>query len=422
MPLKVDICGYDSGDGVGGPYVWIQRMCPLLRDRGIDARVRLFHWGPAEEGVVYQGLRKQDIPVLTTTFQDTDTNVRWLLNSTGQDRPDVFITDNVIPGLLAGRYLRASGIPTVGIIRSDDPFYHGIIDRFVAGKREDQLSAVVCVSRFLTNHVIAKPGRLVIVKHIPSGTPVPTRVASKPSGTMQVVYVGRLAQEQKRIVETTQALIRITSELEHVEATLIGDGPDRGKVEQLLISSGSSVSMAGGLDSPELECRLTGSHVILLLSDYEGTPMAVMEAMACGVVPVCLKIRSGIPELIEDGVTGILVENRGDQVVDAIRRLQDSPEFWQRLSTNARTRASEEFSIHTCAEKWEDLLRELAADVVPKGQPTMPRRLRFAHSHSGFAHQDQRAPGTIARTVNGLHTLYRNARVLTGRLRRSLFR
>ena len=262
-------------------------MCRHLQQQGWDVRVRLFHWGSLESGIVYQGLQSDGIQLTSHAFAGSESNVRWLLKSVISDPPAVLIADNVVPALLAGRYLQQGGIPTIGILRSDDAFYHAVLERFVRGKREDRLSAVVGVSQFLTNIVRSMNIESLDVVHIPSGTPLSDRTATAPTDTLKLVYVGRLVQEQKRIIETTHALHRVVSELPNTSATLFGDGSEHDDVKELLTSMSSPVELAGRLDSDGLRERLRQSHAIVLLSDYEGTPTAVMEAMACGVPVVC---------------------------------------------------------------------------------------------------------------------------------------
>jgi colanic acid/amylovoran biosynthesis glycosyltransferase len=418
--LRIDICAYDNADGVGGPFVWVQRMCRELVARGMDVRVRLFHWGPLEEGMVYQGLKRDGIPLTSHAFADSQSNVRWLLKCVAVEPPAVLIADNVIPALLAGRYLRQAHIPTVAILRSDDAFYHAVTERFVVGDRADQVTAVVCVSQFLAKTVSTKSNGSARVTCIPSGTPIPAKAATLPTETFNVIYVGRIVQEQKRIVETVRALHRVVTELPNISATLFGDGPDFKMVESLLSSMCSPVRLAGRLDSDSLQERLLQSHVIVLLSDYEGTPTAVMEAMACGVVPVCLSIRSGIPELITHNETGLLVDDREDDLVNAIRRLQTEAGLWTRLSANAKQRAEDGFSFEKSADKWEILLRNLSAGTHGNGRFRMPTRLKLAAPHPAFAQEDRRMQGILGQSLGKFRGVVSRARVLGGRLKRKL--
>ena len=419
--LKIDVCAYDSPTGIGGPYVWMQRMPLELRQRGFQVRVRLFHWGSKEVGILFRILREQDFEVASQEFGNSESNVRWLLEGMVADPPDVLIADNVIPGLLAGRYLRQCGIQTVGILRSDDSFYHGIIDRFLAGDQRDQLSAVVSVSQFLTDTVRKNRIGTLITETIPSGTPIPAQTATAPNDLLRLVYVGRLVQEQKRIIETVNALILVVTEIDNVHVTIFGDGPERGRVEELILPYASKISVAGNLASSELQQRLLESHVIALLSDYEGTPTAVMEAMACGVVPVCLRIRSGIPELVLDGKTGILVDDRGSTFLEAIRKLKSDTALWKTLSDSARTHVEDHYSLSACADRWADLLRRVSRNNHQRTPIVVPRSLKLAPRHVGYAHQDFREPGLLARTANRITERGRRIRKILGRIRRDVF-
>ncbi|HBJ35794.1 MAG TPA: glycosyl transferase family 1 [Planctomycetaceae bacterium] len=420
--MRVTICAYDNSVGIGGPYVWMQRMPLELRQRGFDVRVRLFHWGRPEEGVLFRALQRQDFAVASQPFGSSEANVRWLLEELVDDPPDVLIADNVIPGLLAGRYLRQSGIPTIGILRSDDSFYHGIIDRFVAGDQPDQLSAVVSVSQFLTDTVRENRIGALITETIPSGTPIPDQVATSPQDVLRLVYVGRLVQEQKRIIETVDALIRVVTEIEDVHVTIFGDGPERSRVEELIVPYAAKLSLAGSVSSEELQTQLLQSHAIALLSDYEGTPTAVMEAMACGVVPVCLRIRSGIPDLVRDGKTGILVDDRGLAFVAAVRKLKSDKAFWKTLSASARQHVEQHYSISSCADRWADLLRRITVNHNQQPQLFLPHRLKLAPLHVGYAHQDVREPGIVSRTHTCLRHGYHRLRKYLGHARRVIFR
>lgn len=422
QPVRLDICAYDSPEGVGGPYIWMQRMPQALRERGFDVRVRLFYWGNLENGVLYRSLTEDGIPFVAAHFKDSVSNVRWLLAGVLESAPDVFLTDNVIPAYLSVRYLKRAGIPCVGILRSDDTFYHGIIDRFVAGRAEDRVDAIVCVSEFLTNTVRERAGGALDIHQIASGTPIPSDVAIPPNSVLKIAYVGRLVEEQKQILATVRVLIAITSQLTGVEATIYGDGPEKERIQQLLSVSGGHVKFGGNLTSLELQQRLVASHVIVLLSDYEGTPTAIMEAMACGVVPVCLRMRSGIPELVEHQVTGLIVEDRGHSVFNAIQRLRDETGLWERLSSASRRRAEERFAFQRCADRWAELIGKHAYVSRVRTSVTLPLKLQLAASHPGFAHHHPGLPSPLSKCVTATQRFFRRLRMLIGRIRRRLIR
>jgi glycosyltransferase involved in cell wall biosynthesis len=209
-----------------------------------------------------------------------------------------------------------------------------------------------------------------------------------------LAYVGRLVEEQKRISEVTRALCRVVQEVPNTEAVLYGDGPDRAKVEDILRNEGAGlpIRLEGRVPSEAIQDHLLKCHALVLLSDYEGLPISLMEAMACGVVPICLRIRSGVTELVEDRVTGLLVDDRGDGFVAAVRRLAANQESWQRLSQNARDKVCRDYSNEVCASRWEELFRELKAEAGAVGLPKIPVWLRLPPAKFHLAVRDHRQP------------------------------
>src|SRR5439155_18192535 len=91
-------------------------------------------------------------------------------------------------------------------------------------------------------------------------------------------------------------------------AVLIGDGPCRGALEETRSRLGLQeiVQMPGPAEQSEVLKWWQRATVGLLMSDQEGMPVSLMEAAACGV-PVVATAVGGVPEMVEDGVTGLLV-------------------------------------------------------------------------------------------------------------------
>lgn len=417
-PVTIDLCGYDKIDGAGGPVVWLCRFPAVLRELGINVRVRLLSWDPPEEGIVYQTLTKQGFNVSGTEFKDTDSNIRWIIDQVSCDPPDVFVPNLVTPAFYAARWIRAAGIPTVGILHSDDEFYHSIQDEFIFGEPSFAVSSVVCVSQELQQQVAGRSPSTTIPIRIPYGVPTPENNAELNGLGLRLAFVGRLAEEQKCISQVTRAFCRAVTEVSGTTATIFGDGPDKPNVERILNTEGAGlpIVLAGNVPSDEIQQKLTEtSDVIVLLSDYEGLPISLLEAMACGIVPVCLNIRSGIPELIEHDVTGVLVNDREDAFVNAIRKLNDSPSTWQRLSIAAREQVRSQNSLHAAAEKWAELLRSLKAQCTQKTAITLPAQLKLPPVNAALARED----GRITRQQLGL---YERTRTLMGSIKRKFVR
>ena len=415
--LKVTFCAYDKPDSVGGPFSWLQRLLPALRAYGIEARcLVLLHCGYS--GPTLESLRAQGIVCESILCHErTEDRIRWILERLRENPPDVFVPNLPVAAYFAAGWLRAAGIPTVGILHSDDSFYRALQDEFVFGPKRFRLSGLVCVSRELEQQVLARRPLATRVWRIPYGVPVPDQQVRREPGVLRLAYVGRLAEEQKRITEVTRGLCRVVSEVRGTSAVIYGDGPDKVAVETILASEGNRlpIRLGGLVPSGRIQGELLNCDVVVLLSDYEGLPIALMEAMACGCVPVCLRMRSGIPELIKDGENGLLVDDRGDGLVAAIRRLRDEAGLWERLSHAARVRIEEGFSDTLCNGQWAAMLRELSGGTTRCLAIPVPRRLRLSARNPALETPDNRL-----RSVPLSLRLWHRSRMLAGRVRRRL--
>jgi hypothetical protein len=83
---------------------------------------------------------------VTSWLHFTERHVQWILDRVVEDPPDVFVPNLMVPAFYAGRWVRQAGIPTVGVLHSDDCFHRGIVSEFVCGSNAYRLSALVCVS------------------------------------------------------------------------------------------------------------------------------------------------------------------------------------------------------------------------------------------------------------------------------------
>jgi glycosyltransferase involved in cell wall biosynthesis len=207
------------------------------------------------------------------------------------------------------------------------------------------------------------------------------------------VYVGRVAEQQKRIVDVTHALLRVVAEVPHSTAKIIGDGPDMQVVKSILQQSdrAESVELTGRLDSAGVWGSMATADVILLLSDYEGLPIALLEGMCCGLVPVVSRMHSGIPELIRHGVNGLIVEDRSDAVVAAIQRLNQDRTLLRQLSAAARETILRNYSHTASADAWASLIRALAANCRGNQRSLrIPRSFDLPPVHHALAGEDPR--------------------------------
>jgi len=414
--LRVTFCAYDSPNAVSGPLTWLVQLLPELREFQIEPHCMVLSWGGP--GTLLAQLQTADVECSATMCRgSTQDRMAWMFEQLRNNAPDIFVPNLVVPAYYAARWVREAGVPTVGVLHSDDAFYTAIQDEFVSGRPEFSVTAVVCVSRELERQVCSRRPKKTSVKRIPYGVPVPADCATLSESKFRVVYIGRLVEQQKRISDVVRALCRVTRELPGVEAVIYGDGPDKKCVEEILEVEGRGlpVRLAGSIPGNQVQRELLKCDAIVLLSDYEGLPIALLEAMACGVVPVCLRMRSGIPELVQDGVTGLVVDDREDGFVQAIRKLKEDKQLWRRLSAAARDRVRGENSIQTSVRQWSTLLHELHENADGVRKIRIPKRFNLPLVNPELAPEDPRDIPASA-TVR----LYRRARKSVGALRRKV--
>lgn len=118
------------------------------------------------------------------------------------------------------------------------------------------------------------------------------------------------------------------------------------------------ITITGYIDNFQLENRLMSADILINIPVIDNTPVSVLQAMACGLCIVSSNV-GGLPDLIEDGMDGLLVPPNDPQAVAAaVRRLLTEPGLAARLSANARKKA-QQFDWLVILPRWENLFNEL---------------------------------------------------------------
>ena len=322
--MKIAFATYDAPQDVGGVSIWMQRLLPLLQMAGFEVDVHVMAFG-GKPGVNCAFFKEHGIPVRWMPWQThLPYAVRSFLKFLEESQPDVYVPNCIVPAYFAAGYARRSGIPTVGVLHSDNSFHWGLVDEFIKGRPEFRVSAVVPVSSFLESEVSSTAASLgVTVCRIGYGVPIPAKLAESPTSVFRLVYIGRLVEEQKRVSDVTTALCAVAQRIPNLEAWIVGEGSARNAVEDIIRKKGNGcVRLLGRVDNANIYDVLGQCHGLVLLSDYEGLPVSMLEGMAAGVVPICLDVRSGIREALEHGVNGLIVKDRADDFFSAVKALQ----------------------------------------------------------------------------------------------------
>ena len=393
MSRKITFCAYDKPDSIGGPVTWLMHLLPYLKQTGFEVScIILFHKGST--GPLYEHLVKNDITVQKSSFLSTnEDNIKWILDCLQKNTPHIFVPNLVVPAYYVCKWAKKAGVTTIGISHSDDPFYHAIQKEFMDGHKSFRLDGMICVSKVLEQQLLkSKYASKVKIKRIPYGVIIPDSKAKRDDNTFRVIYVGRLAEQQKRISEVTRSFCEMTQKISGVEAIIYGDGPDKINVENILNQQQKTiaVSLGGNIRPEQMIDKLLKAHVIVLLSDYEGLPISILEAMAFGVVPVCLHMRSGITELIENGKTGCIVDDRDEHFIETIKRLKADNQIWEQMSLNAKQLVTENFSLDISCNSYSLFFNDFKINRIQ--DITIPTRFKLPKIHQDLSRADTRRP------------------------------
>jgi glycosyltransferase involved in cell wall biosynthesis len=129
-------------------------------------------------------------------------------------------------------------------------------------------------------------------------------------------------------------LIDAVAKVDGLRLVVVGDGPAAADLARRASTAGTAVTFAGPLSRGDLALRLRAADYLVVYSAYEGLSHTALEALALGT-PVIASRRGGNPEVVRDGVNGLLVPSPDPEaLVDALRRGL-APEVRRRLSAGA---------------------------------------------------------------------------------------
>lgn len=176
-----------------------------------------------------------------------------------------------------------------------------------------------------------------------------------PNGEKLLIHVSNY-RKIKRVEDVAAVFLQVRK---HVacKLLLVGSGPELPTVEALVRAAGAGRDLILLGSRSRVLDLIAASDLLLLPSQIESFGLAALEAMACGVPPIATRT-GGLPEVVEDGVTGCLSEvgDVQDMANKALELLTDSKRY-RSVSSAARKRARERFHINLAMDAYEDLYK-----------------------------------------------------------------
>lgn len=186
---------------------------------------------------------------------------------------------------------------------------------------------IISVSKSTTDALADKLGRRQKVVTIPNGIDL-EKIAKigAGSGSSDVIFVGRLLG-YKNVDKLIEAVALLEKKLPSISLSIIGDGPEKIKLEKLTddLGLGENVEFPGFMDENKLFSYMKSSKILVLPSSREGFGMVVLEANACGLPVLTVnEPQNAAQHLIREGINGVITEVSAEGIAKGISELLES--------------------------------------------------------------------------------------------------
>ena len=173
--------------------------------------------------------------------------------------------------------------------------------------------------------------------------------------------------EKKGLEYGIRAVAKLARVTKNIEYTIVGDGPLERYLQCLAreLRVTDTVHMVGPKPQQQVIEILDKSHILIApsvtskMGNQEGIPVVLMEGMAMGL-PIVSAQHSGIPELVQDGVTGYLVPERDvDALFEKLKYLVEHPDIWPKMGRHGRQYVQERYDINKLNDRLVDIYLRL---------------------------------------------------------------
>lgn len=236
----------------------------------------------------------------------------------------------------------------------------------------DRATAIVVLSERWAAwmHQATSNPRIVVVPNAVVLPPAPLAAAREPG---LIAFAGRCTA-QKGLLDLLDAAASIAAREPGLRIECAGEGDlEALRREARARGLGERVTLHGWIGPRERDALLARAAIFVLPSHAEALPMSVLEAMAAGCAVVATRV-GGIPDLIEDGVSGLLVPPAApERLAAALAALLADPAHAARLGSAARATIAERHTLERAMERLEQVYSALG---VPRGKQRVPLAAR----------------------------------------------
>jgi len=212
---------------------------------------------------------------------------------------------------------------------------------------------IIAVSHGLENALLELGVHRKKIVFIPNGVDIESFTPSnQPVSGRNVLWIGRMTQE-KGLKYLIEAMVEIVKKMPDVRLILVGSGPLEKDMRDLTVrlGLGNHISFEGEQPHREVPNYLRRTRLLVFPSLSEGLPLAMLEALACGIPVVGSRV-GGIAEVVTDGEIGILVQpGEPKELSEAVIKLCSQEKLLLKLRKNAINLIGEKYNLNIVARK-----------------------------------------------------------------------
>jgi len=334
----------------GGAQTHLSQLSAYVEHKGGSAAIMAHPGGWLEQKCASMGVQFYPNEYLSNSLNPVnDIRAGRMVKAAVNDfKPDIVSSHSSKAGVVARLAIR-NRVPTLftahgwaftdgtAILRK----LHAIIFEKIAAPFCER---IICVSekdyQLALRYHIASAQKLLTVHN---GVEIDKPQASVAPLARRIAFVARLAPPKDPI-----AFAEALSAVENVEGHFIGGGPQEEELKEKIaqLGIGNRVTLHGDVPREEVFSLLATMDASVLISDYEGLPRSILEAMSAGL-PIITSDVGGVRELVDERNGFVVARHDTEGVAAALARLATEEGLAARLGRASRERSEKEFSLQT---------------------------------------------------------------------------
>jgi glycosyltransferase involved in cell wall biosynthesis len=379
---------YIGSPGIGGGYT---QYC-LLKKKLVQYDFILVQLGKHSQSEHFQSHTFVSLGVGLDPSIDAKKLAKLFIEYIIENNIDIVVPNNSPMVISCLPYL-PENVQIVYRVNSDTPRVY----QYVA-THSDYISRIVCISpiqlKKLGNRYPELRDKLVLIPHGLDVQEIDS-VSINEKKAIQIGFLGRLQDGHKKVLIIPEILRRFNG---NYNLHIIGDGPDRIELLNLLDKHNISYTYHGFVKNEDLEPIISLWDIMLFPSIVEGFGLTLIETMQYGVVPIANRLEGITDYIIENGESGYLIsKNDISSYLNKLNKLNNDSDLLLKMKKKAKSRVIDKFNLSKVCNDYDMVFRDAMLYHKP---PT--------NKIADWKPYKEYKPSILQRAINRMKLYFRN--------------